>query len=108
MKRIVLAALLCAAPLIAQDTGRGGRGGRGGGRGGPPITDTVRARELFVSKNPADLPGCGNSCESQMRSRIATDSTYEARARGVMEFKKVTYKSRVDGLEIPAYLFAPL
>ena len=25
-----------------------------------------------------------------------------------MEFRKVTYKSRVDGMEIPAYVFAPL
>jgi dipeptidyl aminopeptidase/acylaminoacyl peptidase len=107
MNRIAIAALLVAAPLIAQDTtGRGGRG-RGGGRGQPVITDTARARQLYVSKNPADLAGC-NDCEADIRARMRTDSTYEARARGVMEFKKVTYKSRVDGLEIPAYLFAPL
>ncbi len=72
------------------------------------ITDTARARELFVSKDPADLAGCGNNCDAQIRAREATDSAYAARARGVMEFQKVTYKSRVDGLEIPAYLFAPL
>ncbi|MBP6773357.1 MAG: S9 family peptidase [Gemmatimonadaceae bacterium] len=72
------------------------------------ITDTARARALFVSKSPADLPGCGANCDTQMKQRLATDSAYEARAKGVMEFRKVTYKSRVDGLEIPAYLFAPL
>jgi len=113
MKRLVIAALLVAAPLIAQDTtaGRGGRAGRGGGAGGGRgvvITDTARARSLFVSKAPADLAGCGANCDNQIRQRIETDSAYEARTKGVLEFRKVTYKSRVDGLEIPAYLFAPL
>jgi dipeptidyl aminopeptidase/acylaminoacyl peptidase len=105
MNRIAFAALLVAAPVLAQDPGRGGRGG--GRAAGPPITDTARVRELFVSKNPADLAGCGANCDTQVRNRQITDSTYEARAKGLMEFRKVTYKSRVDGLEIPAYLFAP-
>ena len=112
MNRFIIAALLVAAPLHAplqaQDT-TAGRGGRGGGGGRPVvITDTARARQLFISKFPADLAGCGAQCDSQVKERIATDSAYEARAKGVMEFRKVTYKSRVDGLEIPAYLFAPL
>jgi len=61
-----------------------------------------------VSKNPADLEGCGANCDRQMAARKATDSAYAARAKGVLEFRMVTYKSRPDGLEIPAYLFAPL
>jgi dipeptidyl aminopeptidase/acylaminoacyl peptidase len=77
-------------------------------RRGVVITDTARARALFVSKDPADLAGCGANCDNQIKARMATDSAYEARAKGVVEFKKVTYKSRADGLEIPAYLFAPL
>ena len=77
-------------------------------RRGVVITDTARARALFVSKDPADLAGCGANCDRDIKSRMATDSAYEARAKGVVEFKKVTYKSRADGLEIPAYLFAPL
>jgi len=115
MKRLPVAELQVGSPELPQDTtaagGRGGRaGGAGGGGGGRAVvvTDTARARSLFVSKNPADLPGCGNNCETQTKQRLEIDSTYEARAKGVMEFRKVTYKSRVDGLEIPAYLFAPL
>jgi dipeptidyl aminopeptidase/acylaminoacyl peptidase len=70
------------------------------------VMDSARARRLYVSKNPADLPTC--RCERDIREKQKTDSIYAARSQGVMEFHKVTYKSRVDGLEIPAYLFAPL
>jgi dienelactone hydrolase len=77
-------------------------------RRGVVITDTARARALFVSKDPADLAGCGANCDRDIKARMATDSAYEARAKGVVDFKKVTYKSRADGLEIPAYVFAPL
>jgi dipeptidyl aminopeptidase/acylaminoacyl peptidase len=72
----------------------------------PVEMDSARARELYVSKDPADMPGC--RCERDMREKQATDSIFAARSKGVMEFRKVTYKSRIDGLEIPAYLFAPL
>lgn len=68
--------------------------------------DSARARELYVSKNPADLPTC--RCERDIAERERTDSIFAARSAGVMHFEKVTYKSRVDGMEIPAYLFAPL
>ena len=94
----------------AQQPTAGGRGqGRGGGGGGGlfmGVMDSVRARQLYVSRDPRDLPTC--QCERDMAAKRATDSTFAARSRGVMEFRKVTYKSRVDGLEIPAYLFAPL
>ena len=70
------------------------------------VMDSARARELYVSKNPADLPTC--RCERDIAERERTDSIFAARSQGVMEFRKVTYKSRVDGMEIPAYLFAPL
>jgi dipeptidyl aminopeptidase/acylaminoacyl peptidase len=72
------------------------------------ITDTARARELFVSKDPKDLAGCGSQCAVQIAAKHRTDSIYAARAPGLYEFRKVTYKSRADGLEIPAYLFAPI
>src|SRR5204862_667511 len=85
--------------------------GGGGGlqtRRSAPSTDTARAHELYVSKDPKDLPGCGAQCATQITNKARTDSIYAARSRGVMEFSKVRYKSRVDGLEIPAYLFAPI
>jgi dienelactone hydrolase len=101
LRATVLLFSLGAIPAGAQDTATA-RTPR------PPITDTARVRQLFVSKTPAELAGCGANCDRHVRERQSTDSAYEARARGLMEFRKVTYKSRVDGLEIPAYLFAPL
>ena len=94
----------------AQQPAAGGRGqGRGGGGGGfTGEMDSVRMRQLYVSRDPKDLPGCGSNCERQMATKRATDSTFAARSQGVVEFRKITYRSRVDGLEIPAYLFAPL
>ncbi|HEY3285961.1 MAG TPA: alpha/beta fold hydrolase [Gemmatimonadaceae bacterium] len=68
--------------------------------------DSVRARQLYVSKDPKDLPP-GNYARD-MQNKARTDSIYAARFRGIAEFRKVTYKSTADGMEIPAYLFAPL
>lgn len=68
--------------------------------------DSARARQLYVSKDPKDLPGA--DFEAQIRAKQKTDSTYAARFKGIAEFQKVTYKSTADGMEIPAYLFAPL
>lgn len=87
----------------AQAPPAGARGGR------PPVAiDPARAAQLYVSKLPADLPGCGSNCETQIANKAKTEATYTERSKGVMSFTKVRYKSAVDGLEIPAYLFAPL
>ena len=112
MKRLALFALLVATPLVAQrDTtpARTGRGaGRGGGAGWNGAMDSSRIRQLYVSKDPVDLRGCGANCDRDMAGKKKSDSTYAAKAPGNYEFQKVKYKSRVDGLEIPAYVFSPI
>ena len=70
----------------------------------PPITDTARARQLYVSVKFEDLPQA--DFERQIQVKKAADSTYAARFKGIADFSKVTYKS-ADGLSIPAYLFVP-
>lgn len=92
------------APALSEAQ-RGRGGGRGGGRA-PVVTDTARAFQLFVSNRPEDHPQA--DFERQIAEKRAIDSIYAARSRGVMEFRKVSYKSSVDGMEIPAYLFEPL
>jgi len=68
--------------------------------------DSARARLLYVSNRPEDHPQA--NFEAQIAAKKRTDSIYAARSAGVMDFKKISYKSSVDGLEIPAYLFQPL
>ncbi len=68
--------------------------------------DSVRARQLYVSNDPKDLPR-GNF-EANAKAKAATDSIYAARFKGVVDFQKITYKSTADGATVPAYLFAPI
>ncbi len=72
----------------------------------PVVMDSARARALYVSNRPQDLPK--RNAARDLVAKKATDSIYAARSAGVMEFRKVTYRSRVDGRTVPAYLFAPL
>jgi len=70
------------------------------------VMDTARARELYVSNRPEDHPPADFA--RQLTARKASDSIYAARSKGVMDFSIISYKSRADGMEIPAYLFQPL
>jgi len=95
-------ALLVAVTVssAAQQPGQGNRP-----RQNVPM-DSARAAELYVSNRPADHPQADFARQIQNKAR--TDSIYRARSRGVMDFQKITYKSGVDGMSIPAYLFQPL
>lgn len=68
--------------------------------------DTARASQLYVSNRPEDHPQRDHARDLAAKAR--TDSTYRARARGVMDFQKISYRSSIDGMMIPAYLFQPL
>jgi dipeptidyl aminopeptidase/acylaminoacyl peptidase len=103
--RLVLltaAAAIVAAPLGAQQQ----QNGRRGPPRRPVVMDSARAQELYVSNRHEDHPQADFA--RQIAAKRVTDSIYAARSQGVMEFRKITYKSSVDGMEIPAYLFAPL
>ena len=68
--------------------------------------DSARARQLYVSNDAKDLPRANFDAAAVAKGK--TDSIYAARFTGIVDFKKITYRSRADGLEVPAYLFAPL
>ena len=72
----------------------------------PVVMDTGRARQLYVSNKPEDLPKA--DFDRSIAGKKVTDSIYAARFRGTVDFQKITYKSSADGMEIPAYLFAPM
>jgi dipeptidyl aminopeptidase/acylaminoacyl peptidase len=83
---------------------------RGGRQGGPPRQvvpmDSARARQLYVSNRWEDHPVTDYAADMARKAR--TDSTYAARAAGVVDFQKIRYRSKVGDMDIPAYLFQPL
>jgi dipeptidyl aminopeptidase/acylaminoacyl peptidase len=106
-RRAVGALLLLAAAELAGAQVPASAAAPGAARRGAAVPqDTARAARLYVSNRPEDKPKADYA--RQIVQKRATDSIYAARSAGVMEFRKVTYKSRVDGMTIPAYLFAPL
>ncbi|MCC6318092.1 MAG: S9 family peptidase [Gemmatimonadaceae bacterium] len=68
--------------------------------------DSVRARELYVSNRPEDHPPADYARDIEARKH--SDSINVARSAGIIDYRKVSYRSSVDGLEIPAHLYQPL
>ena len=84
------------------EEGRGGRGGRGWQ--GP--MDEARARQLYVSNSHADHPGRNH--ENDIKAKAEQDKRQAEVAKGLVDFTKITYRSSVGDMDIPAYLFQPL
>ena len=117
MRRLVVVSIAIAIgfnspALVAQGTGVGPTMRdpvNGRNRVLPPI-DTVRARQLYVSKDPKDLPGCadrGNDPCGVMTKR-KNDSTWMAHAPGQYDMRRTTYTSSAGGLDIPVYIYSPI
>jgi len=91
--------LVAAVPAIAQ--------AQQGRRSSPRVPmDSVRAAELYVSNRLEDHPQRDH--ELDIRRKAEMDSTFRAVSNGVVDFRKITYRSRIGDMEIPAYLFQPL
>ena len=93
-----------SADATAPGSQAAGRGPGGGGFQGE--VDPARARLLYVSNDSKDLPRA--NFDAQVQAKQKTDNIYAERFKGIIDFQKITYQSTADGLEIPAYLFAPL
>jgi dipeptidyl aminopeptidase/acylaminoacyl peptidase len=87
-----------------QPAGEQGRG-RGGRWQGP--MDEDRARQLYVSNDHAEH-GRGVDFQRQIDQKAAEDKRTAEVAKGVLDFQKITYRSSVGDMDIPAYLFQPL
>jgi dipeptidyl aminopeptidase/acylaminoacyl peptidase len=72
----------------------------------PVEMDPARAERLYVSTDPADHPRA--DFDRQIKDRQETERRYAEASRGVMDYRKVTYRSSAGDMEIPAYLFQPL
>jgi dipeptidyl aminopeptidase/acylaminoacyl peptidase len=69
--------------------------------------DPERAKKLYVSNDPADL-SLGHNFQRDIDAKKKTDERFAEASKGVMDFQKITYRSSVGDLDIPAYLFQPL
>jgi dipeptidyl aminopeptidase/acylaminoacyl peptidase len=72
-----------------------------------PQVDPERARRLYVSKDPKDH-GLGVDFQRQIQQKAEADKRYAEVTKGIVDFSKVTFRSSVGDMDIPAYLFQPL
>ncbi len=68
--------------------------------------DSARAAALYVSNRHEDHPVA--NYEAAITAKARTDSIFAARSRGVLDYRKVTYRSSVGDMDIPAYVYQPL
>ncbi len=85
------------------------QGGRGRGQS-PRLQvpmDPDRARQLYVSKDPKDQ-SIGTDYKAQEDARKATDARYPDLCKGTIDYQKVSYRSSVGDIDVPAHLFQPI
>jgi dipeptidyl aminopeptidase/acylaminoacyl peptidase len=92
-----------AQPQQPQQPPQGQRG-RGGWQG--PM-DEARARQLYVSNDHADH-GRTVDFARQIQQKAEEDKRWADVTAGIVDFQKVTYRSSIGDLDIPAYVFQPL
>lgn len=77
------------------------------GRGELEARHADRAALLYVSDDPADH-STGVDFERAISRKRRTDGVFERVTRGVVDYRRVHYRSRIGDLDIPAYLYQPL
>jgi len=68
--------------------------------------DSARVDLLYVSDRWEDHPV--RDYERDIEGKRVTDSIYQAVTQGVVDYQKITYRSRIGDMDIPAYVFQPL
>jgi dipeptidyl aminopeptidase/acylaminoacyl peptidase len=94
-------------PIVASGFSRTGRGRL------KPAATTVFLAACFAAALAAQEPSAPSApnapnFERQLQQQAETDRAWRTASEGVMRMAKVTYASRVDGLQIPAFVFEPL
>src|SRR5512139_985087 len=69
--------------------------------------DPERARQLYVSNNPKDHSP-GHDYQRDINAKATIDTRYAEACKGIIDYRKVTYRSSIGDLDIPAYLFQPV
>jgi dipeptidyl aminopeptidase/acylaminoacyl peptidase len=96
--RQIAFALVTAGTLVILGTTPAGQGRQSGPPQTPPA-GVATPQNQGISQAQAD---------AQVERQKQTDATWKAATDGVLRMEKITYKSRVGGLSIPAFLFQPL
>ena len=69
--------------------------------------DPDRARRLYVPSDP-QYQSIGTDFQRDIDARKAAEARYPDLCKGVIDFQKVSYRSSVGDLDVPAFLFQPL
>jgi len=69
--------------------------------------DPERAKRLYVSNDPNDN-SLGHNFQRDMDEKTKIDQRFAEASKGAMDFQRISYRSSVGDLDIPAYLFQPL
>ena len=69
--------------------------------------DADRARRLYVPADP-QYQSIGTDFQRDIDARVAAEARYPELCKGIIDFQKVSYRSSVGDLDVPAYLFQPL
>ena len=85
---------------------QGGQRAGGAGRGAQGPLDETRARQLYVSNKFEDHSR--PNFQAAIDAKAKEDARYADACKGIMECTKVTYRSSVGDMDIPAYVFQPL
>ncbi len=93
-------------PAGATESQAGRQGQRQSPRSQVPV-DPDRARRLYVSNDPAHQ-SIGTNYQVDIDNRKAAEARYPELCKGIIDFQKVSYRSRIGDLDIPAYLFQPI
>jgi dipeptidyl aminopeptidase/acylaminoacyl peptidase len=103
----LLSAVVAAASIIPVSAQQPPAGAAPAAPRPQPDMDPERARRLYVSNDPKDH-ATGVNFERQVQAKAETDRRYAEVTKGVVDYSKVTYRSSVGDLDVPAYLFQPL
>ncbi len=95
--RFFVAVLLASAPVLSAQQALPGAPVRQ--RQVVPM-DSARTAQLYVSNRPEDHPE--SNYAQAIAAKARTDSIFAARSVGVMRYEKISYRSSVDGMTIPA------
>jgi dipeptidyl aminopeptidase/acylaminoacyl peptidase len=105
------AVVVAAATPSGQQSAQQTAGAEHPSQAGRPRAETPmkpeRARQLYVSDDPADHAR-GYDFKADVEDKKAIDQRYAKASQGVLDFQKVTYRSSVGDMDIPAYLFQPI